>query len=397
MDDRKHDDFFSASESRSSTRRQDIVPMHIAHLTSVHPRYDTRIFIKQCRSLTANGYEVSLIVADGKGDEQKDGVTVLDVGKPSGRLNRVLKTTRRVFNKAIEIDAQIYHLHDPELIPIGLRLRRLGKRVIFDAHEDVPKQLLVKPYLGPFRRRILAYLFSRYERYACSRLDGIVAATPSIGDKFVSINARTTVISNFPLLDELHAEVSWDNKRDQVCYVGVISEIRGIREIIESLGDVKSSAKLMLAGMFAEEDVESDVKTLPGWKRVSALGFVDRNRMRHLLGESVAGLVTFHPLPNHIDAQPNKMFEYMSAGIPVIASNFPLWREIIEGNDCGICVDPLDSSAIASAIDELVTDRGKAQILGENGRNAVLNQYNWPAEEEKLLSLYSSLLRESQE
>lgn len=130
--------------------------MAIAHLTSAHSRTDTSIFIKQCRSLAAKGYDVSLLVADNMGDEYKDGVKIVDVGRQPGRLNRMFKTTRRVFKKAVELDADIYHLHDPELIPIGLKLKRLGKKVIFDAHEDLPRQLLSKPYLGPMSARVLS-------------------------------------------------------------------------------------------------------------------------------------------------------------------------------------------------------------------------------------------------
>lgn len=367
--------------------------MKTAHLTSAHPRYDTRIFLKQCRSLAAYGYAVSLVVADARGDEERDGVTILDAGYSPGRFNRIFGSTRRVLHRAIKLNADIYHLHDPELIPIGLRLKKMGKKVIFDAHEDVPKQLLGKPYLGPIRLRMLAGAFSGFERYACSRFDGIVAATPTIGSKYQAINPRTIVINNFPLLGELDSSMPWDSKQAEVCYVGSISAMRGIREIIAAMGAVQSSARLTLAGEFFEAEVEAEVKALSGWNRTSALGLVDRERVRCLLGRSIAGLATFHPLPNHIDAQPSKMFEYMSAGIPVIASNFSLWREIIEGNACGLCVDPLDSAAIASAIDDLVTNSDKARRMGENGRRAVMSQYNWPVEEKKLLSFYSLLLK----
>jgi glycosyltransferase involved in cell wall biosynthesis len=125
---------------------------------------------------------------------------------------------------------------------------------------------------------------------------------------------------------------------------------------------------------------------------VEALGFLDREGVRDVLHRAVAGLVTFLPLPNHIDAQPNKMFEYMSAGVPVIASHFPLWREIVEGNRCGICVDPLQPAAIAEAIDFLIANPLEAERMGRSGQKAVQERYNWAIEEQKLLAFYGALL-----
>lgn len=371
-----------------------MTPYKVAHLTSVHSRGDTRIFVKQCRSLLACGYSVSLVVADGIGDEFKEGIRIVDVAKSTGRLNRMFKTTHRVFEKAVELDADVYHLHDPELILIGLKLKRLGKKVIFDAHEDVPKQLLGKPYLNPILLRMLSSAFCVFERYTCPRFDGVIAATPFIRDKFMAINPHSVDINNFPMIGELDAAVPWSDKRDEVCYVGGIGAIRGIHEVIMAIGLSQVLARLNLLGRFSEADVETEVKAYPGWEGVNELGFVNRDGVREVLGRSVAGLVTFHPLPNHVDAQPNKMFEYMSSGIPVIASNFPLWREIIEGNDCGVCVDPLDPKDIAAAIDFMINNPERARQMGENGKRAVIEKYNWGVEEKKLLVFYQSLLRD---
>ncbi|MBD3829822.1 MAG: glycosyltransferase family 1 protein, partial [Arcobacter sp.] len=141
--------------------------MKITHLTSAHPRFDTRIFIKMCSSLAKiENYEVNLIVADNKGDEIKNGINIFDVGKSSGRINRIFKTTQKVYQKAIELDSDIYHLHDPELIPIGLKLKKMGKKVIFDAHEDVALQILSKSYMNIILRRVLSKSFLVFEKYA---------------------------------------------------------------------------------------------------------------------------------------------------------------------------------------------------------------------------------------
>lgn len=362
--------------------------LKVAHVTSAHPRYDIRIFRKECRTLAAHGYDVSLIVADGKGDECIEAVRIVDAGLLPGRLNRIFRTTRNVFKKALEINADIYHLHDPELLPIGLKLKRQGKIVIFDSHEDVPRQLLSKPYLHPVFRRLISGVFSIYERYVCSKLDGIVTATPFIRDKFRKMNSVVLDINNYPMIGELDAEVPWENKQNEVCYVGGIASIRGITEVIESLSLIKSAVRLNLVGEFSESTVETDVKKLAGWASVNACGQLGRSDVREVLGRSVAGLVTFHPLPNHIDAQPNKMFEYMSSGIPVIASNFPLWRDLIEGSDCGVCVDPLNPQAVADGIDYLINNPERAKQMGRNGQQAVYTRYNWDVESKKLIEFY---------
>ncbi len=366
--------------------------MRLAHLTSAHPRYDTRIFLKMCRSLSAIGHDVTLIVADGKGAEQKEGVRILDVGKSDGRLDRMTGATRRVLKAALELDADLYHLHDPELLAVGLKLKRRGKRVIFDAHEDVPKQILSKSYLHPFVRKPISMATAGFERFACSRLDHVVAATPAIRDKFAALSIKSTDINNFPMLGELDGAVSWEQKKREVCYVGGVFAARGIVEIVSAIGITRTAARLELGGLFIEKDVHAKVKAMPGWARVDELGFLDRAQVRRVLSHSMAGLVTLHPTPAYLDSLPVKMFEYMSAGLPVIASGFPLWREIVEGNDCGICVDPLDPAAIAEAIDRLIENPDLARRMGENGRRAVHERYNWANEEKKLFALYDTVL-----
>ena len=366
----------------------------IVHLTSAHPRYDTRIFVKMCSSLTTLGGQVSLVVADGKGNENITGIDIFDVGARSGhRLRRMTNTVKRVLDKAKLLDADIYHLHDPELMLIASALKKMGKKVVFDAHEDLPLQVLSKPYLNPFVAKIVSKLVARYENYVCSRIDAVVTATPFIRDKFLKVNVNTVDINNFPILSELTTvDTSNFHKRKNCCYIGGITKVRGIEEIVQSLDLLDDSIKLNLAGKFSEKSLEKSVKQYTGWNKVLEHGWLDRKGVHSILQDSFTGLVTLHPIINYQDALPVKMFEYMAAGLPVIYSDISLWKDIIEKEQCGISVDPYSAKDISNAINFLASNLDKAKGMGINGRQAVINKYNWGVEEKKLFKLYQGLL-----
>lgn len=365
----------------------------IAHLTSVHSRYDARIFVKECSSL-AKKYQVNLIVADGEGDENINSVKILDVGKSQGRLNRILKARKAILEKAKILDADVYHLHDPELIPIGLKLKKLGKKVIFDAHEDFPKQILTKPYLPFSLRKVLSFFAAFGEHILCRKFDGIVGATPFIANKFLKINHNVVNINNYPKIEELQSIERPQSQRvqGQVCYIGGISLERGINEVVQALTKTKNNVNLKLAGKFHSEELAKDIKQEEGWGKTEFLGFVGRKEIRKLLSTTQIGLVTLHPTVSYLDSLPVKLFEYMCAGIPVIASDFPLWREIVLKNNCGLCVDPQDPKAIAEAIDYLIDHPKEAEQMGKNGFKAIQAEFNWLNEESKLLKFYEGII-----
>jgi len=362
----------------------------VCMMSSVHMRYDTRVFIKECQSLSKEGYEVTLIIADDEENEIKNGVKIVSVGiTTKRRLLRFTKTVWNVFKKALLTNADIYHFHDVELIPIALLLKLMGKKIIYDVHEDIPREILSKPYIKKYIKPIIAKLVEFFEEFSAKKFDAIITATPFIKDRFLKLNKNCIDIVNYPILDELNVNSNWNDKRNEICYIGSITKVRGITELVESLQYV--DIVLNLGGSFSSEDFENELKRKNEWSKVNYLGLLNRKEVSNVLSMSKAGVVTFYPLPNHINAQPNKMFEYMSAGIPVIASNFLLWRKIIEGNNCGICVDPLNPKEIANAISYLLNNDREAKKMGKNARKVVRKRYNWKIEEEKLFKLYQGL------
>ena len=365
---------------------------YVAHLTSVHPRYDIRIFHKMCCSLVNNGFNVNLVVADGKGHQVRKGVSIFDVGFSKNRLDRIFFKTKRILAIALEMDADLYHIHDPELIPTGIKLKKLGKKVIFDSHEDIPSQILSKTYLNPIVRFGISKVFNLYQAWSLRKFDGIVTATPHIKNKLMLINNKIENINNFPILGEWAYDNDWSQKQAEISYVGNLSKMRGTTDLVKAMGLVGSKVKLNLAGTCSEKNLLQSWYKLKGWKQINYLGNVSRKKVGKLLKKSIAGAVTLHPEKNHLSSLPIKMFEYMSVGIPVIASNFPLWKSIIKKNKCGIIVNPNNYFQIAETINYLVNHPKEAKSMGLNGRKAVKKLYNWQNEEKKLLKFYDSIL-----
>jgi len=369
------------------------VGVRVCHLTTVHSWDDTRIFRKQCISLSRAGFDVSLVAPDAD-NAIRAGVTLIPGKRYKSRLARMTLGTIAALRLGLASGASIFHYHDPELIPAGFLLRLLGKAVIYDVHEDYPRQMTEKRYLPPFWLRVIGRLIGGLELVAGLSASAVVAVTPTIGNRFPK--SKTWVIQNYVMLRELEDKDALDyNARPaEVIYVGSIGTARCLREMLDAVELLPETldARLRLVGAMNPSTVPADLQTrLETGPRIVLAGQQSRPMVATLLGRARIGVLVYQPTTNNINGQPNKLFEYMSAGLPVIGSDFPLWREIILGVNCGLVVDPRDASALAAAIEYLLTHEDEAREMGQRGRRAVAERFNWGHEEKLLIELYRKL------
>jgi len=370
----------------------------LLQLTTAHPRSDTRIFIKEAQTLASRlPHKVYLMVADGKGsmEEELGKVSIHDIGRlGGGRLGRTFIAPWRGFVAIRKLAPAVVHFHDPELIPLGMFLRVIGYKVIYDVHEDMPRQIFSKYYIPKIIRYPASLAMSALE-WLCSRVcTAVIPATPVFADRFPA--NKTFVVQNFPIGSELVVPnpVPYGKRPPGFAYLGGIEKVRGAFEMIQAFECLNgiSGATLELAGWFSPSNLENELRALPGWSSVHFHGEVARPQVARILGNVRAGLVVLHPEPTHIESYPIKMFEYMAAGLPVIASDFPVWRRIIDDAGCGLLVDPLDPTSIAEAMRWILDHPAEAEAMGRRGRQAVERTYNWDTEATKLIEMYKKLL-----
>lgn len=372
--------------------------MRVIHLSSGHRAGDTRIFGKECRTLARAGYDVTLVVPGDSYftpagvDMVLDGVRTITVKQPANRLERFVATPLAVFAAGLRRNGKLYHFHDPELIPMGFVLRALGKRVIYDVHEDLPRDILIKNWIPRDLRRPVAAAMGLIEWLAGHTFSGIVAATPAIARRF-SRN-HVALVQNFAFTSELYVrDRSSAADRPAVAYVGTIDADRCAVEMVEAIAAVKRfpDVRLIIAGRAPPAPLMRALTASPGWARVDFRGLLDRNGVQRVLADARVGLVLLYPLQSFVESQPIKLFEYMAAGLPVIAADFPGFRKIVEDNGCGLCVPPRDVAAIASAIEWMLDHPAEAEAMGRRGRELVLKRFNWEREEQELLRLYGKI------
>ena len=363
----------------------------VVHLTSVHHPGDVRIFKKECLTLVKNGYEVTLIAPFNR-SYKHSGVEIKAVKIANSRFARILITPFRLLFAALSENAVIYHFHDPELIHIGIILKILGKNVVYDVHEDNVLSIKQKKYLSKISRLIISYLILVIESFFSKFFNNIIAEK-CYRKRFI----KAIGIYNYPnILEKGEIRVSLIEKY-KLIYTGNVTEDRGClvhANIVNEINDLEihfvgkcsyaiADEIYKIAGPYSNKVIIDNVgEFVPHDKIVTA--YKDSSIL--------AGLAIFPKTPHYYEKELTKLFEYMMFGIPVICSDFPVWRKLIADNRVGVCVDPSNSKEIISAINYLRENPSIAIEMGERGRSLIVEKYNWSVEEKKLLKLYFQII-----
>lgn len=366
--------------------------MKIVHLGYEHSPKDTRIFYKECISLAKEGYTVTYITSTkelGNFNAELNGVNLVTIQTIKGsRIKRYLKYLNDLYTIALKQDGDIYHIHEPLLMLVGLKLKRKNKKVIFDSHEYFEGYWDDLFFLPQIIRKPLSKLIWKWLLRSIKKADGVISATPFIAEQFKKHNIKSIVLNNYPLLDDIQCNnEDFEMRKNLICFAGGIGDLNGIENVLKAFEKVNGN--LYLAGSLTKSN-QCKYEKMQGWQKTSYLSYLDRDGINDLYNKCTAGIVTDLLTRNNIYSLPIKMFEFMIAGLPVITSNFPLRKEIIAKNQCGICVDPANTDEIAKAIKYIFENKERAKKMGINGRIAVLTKYNWSIEKGKLVEFYNN-------
>ena len=355
----------------------------ICFLGSALHRRDSRVFGRLCHSLVMAGFQPSLIVCDNEEDEMIDGISIISTGfKTEYRWKRMLFSKKQLYVAALKVDADIYHISEPELISLGMKLKRLGKKVVFDMREGYPEMILSKEYIPGILRRLVYWWLKWYMKKTLKKFDAVFSVTPELQNRLqVQFHCKNSyVVTNYPNMDSNY-RLSLDEylKRDNVvCYIGSIYRISCQEKFFEALERIPK-VKYLLAGKFWE-NYKVELMKLPYWSRIEFIDGFKREELSHIFSRAIISntLRDFSKT-----ASPNgslgviKIFESMEAALPVICSDVPLYREIVKKYNCGICVDPYNVNEIETAVRFLIENKQQAYEMGQNGRTAIIKEYNW--------------------
>lgn len=359
----------------------------VLHVSSLHSPRDNRIHYKECLSILNEGYHIAALI---KSDQNQviDGIEQIALRPYNGRLSRFLLGNIEVFRKCLKIKPRLMHFHDPELIPSALLIRLTGIKVIYDLHEDLPRQLLAKKWIPFFLRHPISWLVSLVEGLSVFFFNGIIGATEDISKRFHSSKAIT--LRNLPLLSYRKAKDANSSGAIRLIYAGGLTELRGIKECIMAMSLLKEEAELILIGSWESEAYKQECMASAGFEKCKYLGHLTMEEVYQEIANADIGLAMLYPLKNYLRSLPVKAFEYMLHAKPILMSDFPSWKETF--SEYALFAPAQDSKSMARALDKLIQDETLRMQLSSASLKATNETLNWETESTKLLNLYKSIL-----
>jgi glycosyltransferase involved in cell wall biosynthesis len=373
--------------------------MHVCHITTVHPAKDARIFYRMCRGLALRGLQVSLIAPETFSEEP-----LLRASRWNDRLGARSRPTRIgiALKAALEERADLYHFHDPELIPLGLAVKilRPSARVVYDVHEDYPSMMRDKYWLPRPVRPWASKAVKSANDLAAKYLDGIVVADPGVEADFKRLAAhKTQLYYNFPSLAVFDAARSRQTREPaDLVYIGGISQRTGIFVLFDALKLLAQDGiepSVRLAGYTDGEEglamVREVIQRLGLGPQIQFDGRIPHRDVPSWIGSGSIGLVLLQAMPKFMKNIPTKMFEYWACGLPVLASNLPPARQFLTEGKNGYLFTPDSPKQLADRIAHLLLRSEEREAMGRAGRRAVEQSWNNENQIDALICFYEKL------
>lgn len=370
-------------------------------LTSAHIARDTRIFHKECKSLCRAGYHVTLIAPHPR-QETIDGIEVAPLPLQWGRFGRVFNNVR-ILTLALRSDADIYHLHDLDLLVVGALLRLFRhKPVIYDVHELYVELVSAREWIPVVLRPVFRKFVDWGERFWGRWMSAFITVIDAQRERYSRYRVPVITIYNYPLRSTVPEDVTpvpEDPSVKPILYIGDITMVRGVWVLVEAFRLVVKElphVELLLVGRIGEpamhERLHEFIDKHELTDRVKMPGFIAHDRLGFYLRQASVGVVPYRNESQYSVALPTKLFEYMAYGLPVVASDLPGVHNLVKRTQCGLLAEPGNPVALADCLLTLLRDRDLVESMGAAGRRAVIEKYNWETEEEKLVALYEQLL-----
>lgn len=374
--------------------------MKVCHITSGHSRYDARIFRKQCRTLVQNGIETVLVCCDGKDAESRDGIQIVSYSDHSLSKKerfKLLFVNQTFLRYLLSLNADIYQFHELELLEVGRLLKKNGRKVIFDSHENWKEHitgLLPNVFL---MQRIFSCFFDLYYKYVLKKFDAIFSVSPNMVSELSKYNANVYFVSNYPIISNADEFIRPSFDTNTFVYAGTVYEFSNQQNITKAIQKIDSYSTSYLVIGNIDDKLKEKMLSLDNSHKLSFVSWVVPEDLRKRMSQCLAGVVLFDYIPLCCNREgqmgSNKIFEYMQIGLPVICTDFLLWKKlIIDKYDCGIYVSPNNLDEITRAMRFLIENKSEARRMGENGRLAVLNEFNWENGIEEYLKIYHRII-----